>query len=89
MGTCTCSAIEKINVHGDTEDVGHSNMYYIPSHTKLCTEHSKKQFSSSKLVVSRSIYFKMRLTEFEIRRLAVCFLWLSLPGHYRVTDEAL
>ena len=20
---------------------------------------------------------------------AVCFLWLSLPGHYRVTDEAL
>ena len=26
---------------------------------------------------------------FEIRRIAVCFLWLSLPGHYRVTDEAL
>ena len=20
---------------------------------------------------------------------ATCFLWLSLPGHYRVTDEAL
>ena len=26
---------------------------------------------------------------FEIRKIAVCFLWLSLPGHYRVTDEAL
>ena len=26
---------------------------------------------------------------FEIRKLAVCFLWLSLPGHYRVTDEVL
>ena len=27
--------------------------------------------------------------EMEIRKIAVCFLWLSLPGHYRVTDEAL
>ena len=26
---------------------------------------------------------------FEIRQIAVCFLWLSLPGEYRVTDEAL
>ena len=26
---------------------------------------------------------------FEIRKIAVCFHWLSLPGHYRVTDEAL
>ena len=28
---------------------------------------------------------------FEIRKIAVCFLffWLSLPGHYRVTDDAL
>ena len=25
---------------------------------------------------------------FKIRKIAVCFLWLSLPGHYRVTDEA-
>ena len=24
-----------------------------------------------------------------IRKIAVCFLWLSLPSHYRVTDEAL
>ena len=24
----------------------------------------------------------------EIRKIAVCFLWLPLPGHYRVTDEA-
>ena len=33
-----------------------------------------------------------RLNEnFEIHKIAVCFLsdWLSLPGHYRVTDEAL
>ena len=28
-------------------------------------------------------------TVFEIRKIAVCFLWFSLPGHYRVTDEAL
>ena len=26
---------------------------------------------------------------FEIRKIAVCFILLSLPGHYRVTDEAL
>ena len=26
---------------------------------------------------------------FEIRKIAVCFLWLSSPGDYRVTDEAL
>ena len=26
---------------------------------------------------------------FEIRKIAVCFLWHSLPGHYRVNDEAL
>ena len=26
---------------------------------------------------------------FEFRKIAVCFLWLSLPGHNKVTDEAL
>ena len=26
---------------------------------------------------------------FEIRKIAVYFLWLSLPGDYRFTDEAL
>ena len=26
---------------------------------------------------------------FEIRKIAVCLLWLLLPGHYMVTDEAL
>ena len=26
---------------------------------------------------------------FEIRKIAINFLWLSLPGDYRVTDEAL
>ena len=26
---------------------------------------------------------------FEIRKIAVCFLWLSLAGDYRVTDESL
>ena len=26
---------------------------------------------------------------FEIHKIAVCFLWHSLPGDYRVTDEAL
>ena len=26
---------------------------------------------------------------FEIRKIAVCFLWLSLPGQYKTTDEAL
>ena len=25
----------------------------------------------------------------EIRKIAVCFLWLSMPGYCRVTDEAL
>ena len=26
---------------------------------------------------------------FEIRKIVICFLWLSLPGDCRVTDEAL
>ena len=26
---------------------------------------------------------------FEIRKIAVCFLWLSLPGDCRFTDDAL
>ena len=26
---------------------------------------------------------------FEIRKIAVCFPWLSMPCAYRVTDEAL
>ena len=26
---------------------------------------------------------------FEIRKITVCFPWLSIPGEYRVTDEAL
>ena len=26
---------------------------------------------------------------FEIRKIAVCVIWLLLPGHYRVTVEAL
>ena len=26
---------------------------------------------------------------FEIRKITLCFLWLSLPGNYSVTDEAL
>ena len=26
---------------------------------------------------------------FEIRKIAVCFPWLLMPGDYRVTDEAL
>ena len=26
---------------------------------------------------------------YEIRKIAICFLWLSLPGDYRVTDEPL
>ena len=26
---------------------------------------------------------------FEFRKIAVCFLWLSQPDNYRVTDEAL
>ena len=29
------------------------------------------------------------LQDLIITKIAVCFLWLSLPGHYRVTDEAL
>ena len=36
------------------------------------------------------IYISLRIDcLFEIRKLAVCFLWLSLPGDYKVTDEAL
>ena len=36
------------------------------------------------------IYISLRIDcLFEIRKIAVCFLWLSLPGDYKVTDEAL
>ena len=30
-----------------------------------------------------------RVCQFEIHKIAVCFLWLSLPDDNRVTDEAL
>ena len=33
--------------------------------------------------------FYALFVDFEIRKIAVCFLWLSLPGHYRVHNEAL
>ena len=29
------------------------------------------------------------LAQLQVRKIAVCFLWLSLPGDCRVTDEAL
>ena len=36
------------------------------------------------------IYISLRIDcLFEIRKMAVCFPWLSMPGDYRVTDEAL
>ena len=36
------------------------------------------------------IYISLRIDcLFEIRKTAVCFLWLSLPGDCKVTDEAL
>ena len=36
------------------------------------------------------IYISLRIDSlFEICKIAVYFLWLSFPGHYRVTDEAL
>ena len=36
------------------------------------------------------IYFSLLIDYLlEIRKIALCLLWLSLPGHYRVTDEAL
>ena len=45
------------------------------------------------LVILTGKVFSTKLSKanflFEIRKIAVCFLWLSLPGHYRVIDEAL
>ena len=36
------------------------------------------------------IYFSLWVgCLFGVRGVAVCVLWLSLPGDYRVTDEAL
>ena len=36
------------------------------------------------------IYISLRIDcLFEIGKIAVCFLWLSLPGDNRVADEAL
>ena len=36
------------------------------------------------------IYISLRIDcLFEIRKIAVCFLWLSLPDDYRVTGESL
>ena len=36
------------------------------------------------------IYFSLWIDcLFEIRKIAVCFFWLSLPGDCRVIDEAL
>ena len=35
------------------------------------------------------IYISLNRLPFEIRKIAVHFFWLSLPGDCRVTDEAL
>ena len=40
-------------------------------------------------MITKYIKYVSRDCLFEIRKLAVCFLWLLLPGDYRVTDEAL
>ena len=55
--------------------------YIIIYHTR---HDIHKQFLSRK-------YFKVKRIDclFEIRKIAVCFLWLLLSGDYRVTDEAL
>ena len=49
--------------------------------------YSRQGFNYLNLIL---IYINLWIDSlFEIRKIAVCFLWLSLPGHYRVTDEAL
>ena len=36
------------------------------------------------------IYISLRIDcLFKIRKIAICFPWLSMPDDYRVTDEAL
>ena len=39
-------------------------------------------------LVNINVYEEV-VNNFEILKIAACFLWLSLPAHYRVTDEAL
>ena len=49
--------------------------------------YSRQIFNYSDLIL---IYISLWIDcLFEIRKIAVCFLWLSLPGHYKVTDGAL
>ena len=49
--------------------------------------YSRQVFNNFDLIL---IYIRLWIDcLFEIRKIAVCFLWLSLPGHYMVSDEAL
>ena len=58
---------------------------YVTRQFKMCCGGEKCIFSNFNL-----IYISLWIDcLFEIRKIAVCFLWLSLPGDYRVTDEAL
>ena len=77
---------------------GRTTVYTISSPMSLWLRWAK--IWVNQFVISRSVYFKMTLAGFisislwidclfEICKIAVCFLWLSLPGDCRVTDEAL
>ena len=49
--------------------------------------YSRQVFNYSDLIF---IYISLWIDcLFENRKTAVCFLWFSLPGNYKITDEAL
>ena len=63
------------------------------NHTNKTTE-EKSKVEEMRSTMSRYVILKVHIPKSKarvtvIRKIAVCFLWLSLPGHYRVTDEAL
>ena len=65
-----------------TQQPPRSNTYKTSANENIYAIH--KTFSKNAVYVKNVISCL-----FKIRKIAVCFLWLSLPGHYRITDEAL
>ena len=64
-------------------DAYHSDISNYLIVQKIPAKHEPRHDKTNKVSVRPAICL------FEIRKIAVCFLWLSLPGDYRVTDEAL
>ena len=70
---------------GNGEIIGRSCNISVDFDHCLSFYFEKLPVVSGKSQKSTDVKFSL----FEICKIVICFPWLSLPGHYRVPDEAL